>query len=134
MRIGLELLWPILFGEELFPISPGPFWFIFGILPAFFREIPRLHGGRESGGGGRRHRFAFSEKSLIYLIFLQLALSSKSSSLLPSVVATLGGIIYYTVFLNTELGAKLQIPEAWMRGFLNLASPGDNSAARSLRR
>lgn len=130
IRLGLEVLSPVLFGGDLIPMSPGPYWFIFSVLPMYFREIPRVHGR----GNGHRTPLSFSEKSLIYLLFIQLALSSKYSSLFPSLVGVLGGLVYYGLFLMSKFGRDLRIPTRVMRGFMNSVNFGDNSSARSLQR
>lgn len=99
--------------------SPGPFWLVFALLPAYFREIPRLYAG---GSNNNRSQmvFGFSEKTITYLCFLQLALSSGQLSLLPSLLGLFSGILYYTVFLRVGALKSLALPPRLVSALVTL--------------
>lgn len=73
---------------EIYPAS-GPFFLIYSLLPLFYRFIPRLHSSKYIILG-----LTFSEKSWIYLLAGQLALSNGISTLVPALSGLLAGLLY----------------------------------------
>ena len=88
---------------EMRPASvPGPYGIIYAFLVGYLYEIPvtyrfRLGGGRVGGGG---HRFSLlnsitiSDKSLVYLIALQMAFTRGKASLVSASAGFLAGLLY----------------------------------------
>lgn len=98
-------------GYHIVP-SPGPFFFIYALLPLFYKYIPRLHPLRVGLLG-----VFFSEKSWTYLLATQLAMSEGAASLTPSLAALLVGYLY--CFDNNSLGLQaFRVPSYVERPFV----------------
>jgi len=90
MRLGLS-------------ISPGPYFFIYSLIPFYHKLVPKLNATAHS-----ILKISFSEKSLIYLFGLQLLISDG----LESFVAGLSGLIIGYLYLNNILDfQRFRLPQ-----------------------
>jgi len=105
-------------------ISSGPYALIFASLLAYSRDIPTLYRFRILG-------FSFSDKSLIYLLGLQLLLSSWSSSLTAGMTGILAGSLYKSGFLRLH---KWRFPHSIRRIGMAIYKPLLGSTRRPLPR
>lgn len=79
------------------PISPGPFSTLFALLPLFARLLPP-----RSPQVSHLLGIPLSDKTLFYLLSLQLSLSDGLSSLLPALWGVGGGVLYLANVLNLQ--------------------------------
>ena len=78
--------------------SPGPFYYIFSTMPFFHRHIPKLRPSSYTIMNSLN--FVISEKSLYYLLALQVMFSEGLNSVIPS----LGGLLAYYTYSIDGLG------------------------------
>jgi hypothetical protein len=71
-------------------VAPGPFGIVFALFVQYFRDIP--HSSRVTIAG-----VPFSDKALTYLIGLQLAFASGSSSALAAAAGLMTGVLYRVI-------------------------------------
>jgi len=91
-------------------IASGPYHIIYGLLPLYIRYIPSLIPAYFRIGW-----LKFNDKSLIYVLLIQLLLSNGLRSILPGLTGLLFGILYSIdkIYLN-----RLRIPlfiRLWFR-------------------
>ncbi len=83
-------------------LASGPYHLIFGLLPLYVRLVPAL-----SPNYFRILGLRFSDKSLVYVLALQLALSGGLRSALPALAGLLFGLVYGTDALRIN---RLRVP------------------------
>mmetsp|Transcript_7286 Transcript_7286/g.7508 ORF Transcript_7286/g.7508 Transcript_7286/m.7508 type:complete len:316 (+) Transcript_7286:223-1170(+) len=98
-------------------LTPGPFFFIFSLLPLFYQYIPRLHPLRISLLG-----LILSEKSWVYLLATQLLLCEGERSVMASIGGGLAGYLYLIEGLGFEEFRTPNIVEAPFRAVYGLVS------------
>ena len=71
--------------------TPGPFYYIYSLIPFYYFYIPKLNPVTYSSLG---YSLIFSEKSWLYLLSLQLLLSDGMQTIVPGMCGVLAAYVY----------------------------------------
>ena len=102
----------------------GPAFIALGLVPLYVLKVPTL-----IPEYFRLFGLRFSDKSLTYLLILQLACSDGSRSIFPAIVSMIGGLVYANdvLGLQSRLRYPLFIRTFCRRHILPIIETGENS-------
>ncbi|KAL8729407.1 MAG: hypothetical protein Q9181_005017 [Wetmoreana brouardii] len=109
----LTVLRPLTF-SHLNVLPPGPTPLIFALLAQYHATIPTVYKYRVLVSSSPTEAFTFSDKSLVYLLAAQLAISSLPGSLIAAAVGWLVGVAWRRD-IGPEIWTSWRVP-TWIAG------------------